>query len=90
MVIEAMDPVARGLTIHAADPGRIGAAHAVQNRRQRQKPAALLAVFARLGKLAQARLAASATVNSPCGVQRLIPWANLLSPKPIRDRNKLE
>ena len=33
---------------------------------------------------------ASATVNSPCGVQRLIPWANLLSPKPIMGRNKLE
>lgn len=55
LIIEAMYPVAQGLPVHAADPRRIGAAHAIQYGRQRQQPAALLAVLAVLGKLAQAR-----------------------------------
>lgn len=31
---EPMNPVAQRLPIHAADPGRIGAVHSVQDRRQ--------------------------------------------------------
>jgi len=39
--IEPVHPVAERLTIHPADPRRIGSAHPVQNRRDRQQPAAL-------------------------------------------------
>jgi len=39
--IEPVDPVAQRLTVHAADPRSIGPAHPVQNRRDRQQPAAL-------------------------------------------------
>ena len=35
--IEAVNPVAQCLPIHAADTGGVGAAHTVQNRRQRQQ-----------------------------------------------------
>jgi hypothetical protein len=34
-LIETMNPVAQRLPIHAADPGRVGPVHAIQNRRQR-------------------------------------------------------
>lgn len=43
--IEAMNPVAQGLTIHAADPGRVRAVHPLQNRRQRQQPPTLIVVL---------------------------------------------
>src|SRR5215211_5380210 len=36
-----MNPVAQGLPVHAADPGRLRSAHAVAHRRKRQEPAAL-------------------------------------------------
>jgi hypothetical protein len=32
--VEAVDPVAQGLAVHAADPGRRAATHPVANRRQ--------------------------------------------------------
>ena len=40
--IEAMNPIAQGLTVHATDPGCIRAVHPVQNRRQRQQPPTLI------------------------------------------------
>ncbi len=40
--VEPMDPVAQGLTIHAAHPRRLLPIHAVENRRQRKKPATLV------------------------------------------------
>ena len=39
--VEAMNPVAQGLAIHAPDLGRLAAVHSVPNRSQRQKPSAL-------------------------------------------------
>lgn len=44
-IVEAVHPIAQGLPVHAADPGRIRPAHPVQHRRQRQKPAALVDVL---------------------------------------------
>jgi hypothetical protein len=41
-LVEPVHPVAQGLAIHAADPGRLAAIHAVANRRQRQKTATLV------------------------------------------------
>jgi hypothetical protein len=44
-LIEPMNPVAQRLAIHAGDPGRIGAVHSIQDRRQRQQPATLIGVL---------------------------------------------
>jgi hypothetical protein len=44
-LVEPMNPVAQRLAIHAADPGRIGAIHSVQDRRQRQKSPTLIGVL---------------------------------------------
>jgi hypothetical protein len=44
-LIEAMNPVPQGLSIHPADPGCVGAVHPVQNRRQRQQPTTLVVVL---------------------------------------------
>jgi len=49
-----VNPVAQRLPIHAADAGRVGAAHPVHNRRQRQKPPTLadrLSAFCQTPKL---------------------------------------
>ena len=45
-----MNLVAQRLAIHAADPGRIGAVHSIQDRRQRQQPATLIGVLRALRK----------------------------------------
>ena len=43
--IEAMDPVAQGLAIHAPDPGLRPTIHSIPDRSQRQKPTALIDVL---------------------------------------------
>jgi hypothetical protein len=43
--VEAMHPVAQGLPIHAADLGCSSSVHPVPDRRQRQKPPALVDVL---------------------------------------------
>jgi hypothetical protein len=45
--VEPMPPVTQRLPIHPADPGRLCPVHAVQNRSQRQQPAALVRVLRR-------------------------------------------
>jgi hypothetical protein len=49
--VEAMDPVAQGLAVHAADIGRRAAVHSVADRSQRQKPPALVHVLRRRARL---------------------------------------
>ena len=44
--VEAVNPVAQRLAVHAADLRRLAAFHPVANRRQRQKPPALVDVAA--------------------------------------------
>ena len=43
--VEAVDPVAQGLPVHAADPCRVRPVHPLQDRRQRQQPSALVGVL---------------------------------------------
>ena len=50
--VEAMNPVAQGLAIHAPNLGRLAAIHSVANPRKRQKPPTLIDV---LGARASAR-----------------------------------
>ena len=42
--VEPVNPVAQRLAVHAADPRGLLPIHTVENRRQRQKPAALVGV----------------------------------------------
>ncbi len=44
MLVEAVDPVAKRLPVHTADPGRFRPVQAVQNRSQREQPTALARV----------------------------------------------
>ena len=46
-LVEAVDPIAQGLAIHAADARGLRPAHPVQDRRQRQKTPALVGVLGR-------------------------------------------
>jgi hypothetical protein len=46
-LIEPVRPIPQRLTVHAADPCSFRPAHPVQNRRDRQQPAALVRVLAR-------------------------------------------
>jgi hypothetical protein len=48
--VEAMHLVSQCLPIHAADPGRIGPAHPVHNRSQRQQTPALVHIVTSLRK----------------------------------------
>jgi hypothetical protein len=48
--VEAMNPVAQRLAVHAADLGRCAAVHPVRRRRQRQKPPVLIGVLCALGQ----------------------------------------
>ena len=45
VLVKAVHPVSQRLPVHAPDPRRFGAVHPVMNRRQRQKPTGLRAVF---------------------------------------------
>src|SRR5260221_4809998 len=45
VLVKAVHPVSQRLPVHAADPRRLGAVHPVMNRRQRQQPTGLRAVF---------------------------------------------
>jgi hypothetical protein len=51
MLVEPVRPVPQGLPVHAADPGRLGAAHAVQHCRQGQQPTSLRAGLRKPRKL---------------------------------------
>jgi len=53
--VEAVNPIAQGLTIHAADPSRLGAIHPIKDRCQRQQPPALVGVFRSSGEPPQIR-----------------------------------
>ena len=66
--VEAMNPVAQGLAVHAADLGRLGAAHPLENRRQRQKPPALVVV---LDRFARRR---SSSAEYPSAISPLLAW----------------
>jgi hypothetical protein len=43
--IELVRPVPEGLAVHPANPGRVGPAHPVHNRRKRQQAATLIGVL---------------------------------------------
>src|SRR5262245_6690198 len=53
--VEAQHPVPDDLKPDAADLGRLGARRTVKNRRNRQKPPGLRAIFASPGQTAQLR-----------------------------------
>jgi hypothetical protein len=44
-LVKSVYPVSKGLPVHAADPRRFGPVHPIMNRRQRQQPTGLRAVF---------------------------------------------
>ena len=45
LVVETMNPIAKGLTIHPAYTGGVRAVHAVEHGGQRQKPSALVVIL---------------------------------------------
>lgn len=47
LFVEAVDPIAQGLAIHATDPGRLLAVHPVEHGCQRQQPSALVGMLRR-------------------------------------------
>ena len=51
--VEAMDPVAQGLAVHAADLRRRAAVHSLADRSQRQKPPTLVDVLRPTGEPAK-------------------------------------
>jgi hypothetical protein len=51
--VEAVNPLAQRLAIHAADPRGFGSAHPVQDRSERQQTPALVGVLRRRRKAAQ-------------------------------------
>src|SRR5262249_15839496 len=53
--VEAQYPIPDDLKPHAADHGRLGARRTVIDRRKRQKPSGLRAIFASPGQTAQLR-----------------------------------
>jgi hypothetical protein len=45
VLVKTVHPVSKRLPVHAADPCRFGPVHPILNRRQRQQPTGLRAVF---------------------------------------------
>ena len=50
LIIKAMNPVAKGLTIHPAYAGGVRPVHAIEHGGQRQQPSALVVIAGLLGK----------------------------------------
>ncbi len=44
-LVEAVDPIAEGLAIHAANPRRVGPAHPVEDGREGQQASALVGIL---------------------------------------------
>jgi hypothetical protein len=55
--VEAVDPIAQSLVVHAADLGRLAPIHPVPDRRQRQQPPDLIAPGERRKRLRRIVLA---------------------------------
>jgi hypothetical protein len=52
-LVEAVDPVAQGLPVHAADPCRVRPAHPIEDGSQRQQASALVGILCRGRKAAK-------------------------------------
>ncbi len=52
-LVEAVDPIAQGLAIHAADACRLGPAHPVEDGREGQQASALVGILRRCRKAAK-------------------------------------
>lgn len=70
--VEAMDPVAERLAVHAADLRRLRPAHPVQGRRDRQQATALVRVLRARRKTAKLRRRAAPTISTTFGMARLL------------------